>query len=85
MAFSTSDEEIARKVLRHREKLLEIEDDLKENHIARLNQGLRESLETSSMHLDLLAYLRRINGYVGNMAQAVVRRRERDEEVRARE
>jgi phosphate:Na+ symporter len=80
VAFSSSDEEIARKVLRHREKLVEIEAELKEQHIGRLNQGLRESLETSSMHLDLLAYLRRINGYVGNMAAAVVRRKERDEE-----
>ncbi|MFL5263871.1 MAG: Na/Pi cotransporter family protein [Anaeromyxobacteraceae bacterium] len=85
VAFSTADEEIARKVLRHREKLVEFEGELKEQHIARLNQGLRESLETSSVHLDLLAILRRINGYVGNMAAAVVRRRERDEEVRARE
>jgi hypothetical protein len=37
------------------------------------------------MHLDLLAYLRRIHGYVGNVAQAVVRRRERDDQARARE
>jgi phosphate:Na+ symporter len=79
VAFSNADEEIARKVLRHREKLVEIEGELKEAHIGRLNQGLRESLETSSMHLDLLAYLRRVNGYVGNMADAVVRRREREE------
>ena len=78
VAFSTGDEEIARKVLRHRTKLAEIESDLKEKHIARLNQGLRESLETSSMHLDLLAYLRGVNGYVSNMADAVVRRRERE-------
>ena len=79
VAFSTSDEEIARKVLRHREKLVEIEDELKEKHIARLNQGLRESRETSSTHLDLLAYFQRVNGYVGNLADAVVRRKEREE------
>jgi phosphate:Na+ symporter len=78
VSFSTGDEEIARKVLRHRAKLIEIETELKEKHIARLNQGLRESLETSSMHLDLLAYLRGVNGYVSNLADAVVRRRERE-------
>ncbi len=77
VAFSGGDEEIARKVLRHREKLVQIEGELKERHIARLSRGLRESLETSGMHLDLLAYLRRINGYVGNMASAVVHARER--------
>lgn len=79
VAFSTADEEIARKVLRHREKLVEIEAELKEKHIVRLNHGLRESIETSSMHLDLLALLRRVNGYVGNLAEAVVRQRERAE------
>jgi len=78
VAFSTGDEEIARKVLRHRAKLSDIETELKEKHIARLNQGLRESLETSSMHLDLLAFLRGVNGYVSNLAEAVVRRRERE-------
>jgi phosphate:Na+ symporter len=79
VAFSTGDEELARKVLRHREALIEIESELKEKHIVRLNQGLRESMETSSMHLDLLAYFRRLNGYIGNMADAVVNRRERQE------
>jgi phosphate:Na+ symporter len=78
VSFSTGDEEIARKVLRHRAKLVEIESELKEKHIARLNQGLRESLETSSMHLDLLADLRGVNGYASNLADAVVRRRERE-------
>jgi phosphate:Na+ symporter len=78
VAFSTGDEEIARKVLRHRAKLAEIESELKEKHIGRLNQGLRESLKTSSMHLDLLADLRGVNGYVSNLADAVVRRRERE-------
>ncbi len=79
VAFSAGDEEIARKVLRHRVKLVEIENELKEKHIARLNQGLRESLETSSMHLDILAYLRHINGYVGDLAATVVGRREQRE------
>jgi phosphate:Na+ symporter len=79
VAFSTSDEEIARTVLRHRQKLGEIEAELREKHIARLNQGLRESLETSSVHLDLLAYLRMVNGYLASLAETVVRRRERDQ------
>lgn len=82
VAFSTSDEEIARKVLRHRQKLMDIEAELKEKHIARLNQGLRESLETSSVHLDLLALLRTVNLHMGNLAEAVVRRRERDQDRR---
>ena len=50
-----------------------IENQLKEKHIARLSQGTRESIETSSVHLDLLAHLRQINGYIGNIADAVVK------------
>ena len=60
-------------MIRHRTALLTIENDLKEKHIARLSQGTRESIETSGMHLDLLAHLRQINGYIGNIADAVVR------------
>ena len=33
--------------------MLEIQ--LRENHISRLNRGLRESINTSSIHLDLLS------------------------------
>jgi phosphate:Na+ symporter len=79
VAFTTGDEELARKVLRHRVKLVEIETELKEKHIARLSQGLRESLETSSMHLDLLAYYRSINGYVCNLGTTVVSSHEQQE------
>ena len=75
-AFSTSDEELAQKVLRHRTKLVEIEHELKQRHIERLHRGLRESLETSGMHLDLLGYLRRINGLVAHLAEAVIRNSE---------
>jgi phosphate:Na+ symporter len=75
-AFSTSDEELARKVQRHRVRLAEIEDKLKQAHISRLHKGLRESLDTSSIHLDLLAALRRVNALLSNMADAVVRERD---------
>jgi phosphate:Na+ symporter len=73
IAYSSQDEEIARKVVRHRTALLTIENALKEKHIGRLSQGTRESIETSGMHLDLLAHLRQINGYIGNIADSVVR------------
>ena len=73
IAYSTRDDDIARKVVRHKGTLIHIENQLKERHIARLSQGTRESIETSSMHLDLLANLRQINGYIGNIADAVLR------------
>ncbi|HUB10108.1 MAG TPA: Na/Pi cotransporter family protein [Myxococcales bacterium] len=79
-AFATGNEEIAHKVLRHKVKLVEIENELKQRHIDRLHRGLRESLETSGMHLDLLGYLRRINGLVAHLADAVVQDHRRPEE-----
>jgi phosphate:Na+ symporter len=83
VAYSSQNEEIARKVLRHCTHLLTIETQLKEKHIGRLNQGTRESIETSSMHLDLLAQLRQINGYIGNLAFAVVRYFEVEKQTRS--
>lgn len=71
-AFSTGDEELARKVLRHRTNLKGVETQLKQKHIARLHQGLQESLDTSSIHLDLFSYLRRVNMLVSDLAEAVM-------------
>lgn len=75
-AFSTGDEELARQVLRHRDNLVHIETELKQRHICRLHQGLQESLDTSSIHLDVFSYLRRVNSLVSNLAEAVMASRE---------
>jgi phosphate:Na+ symporter len=79
VAYSSGDEEIVRKVLHHRERLVQIEEALREKHIARLSQGLPESIETSSVHLDLLSNLRRVNDQIGNVAAVVGHRRRRGE------
>ncbi len=71
-AFSTGDEELARKVLRHRDYLITIETQLKQKHIGRLHQGLPETLDTSSIHLDVFSYLRRVNNLVSNLAESVM-------------
>lgn len=71
-AFSSGDEELARTVLRHRSALLAMETGLKQKHIGRLNRGLKESLDTSTIHLDSLSYLRRVNSLASNLAEAVL-------------
>jgi phosphate:Na+ symporter len=73
-AFTTRDAEIARKLLRHKRKLAEIAKELRESHIQRLHQGLRESIETSSIHLDLLSNLRRINSHLCSIAYPILDR-----------
>ncbi|MFA4874668.1 MAG: Na/Pi cotransporter family protein, partial [bacterium] len=54
-------EEIALKLARHEEHMNDVEQQLRQAHITRLHQGLTESFDTSSIHLDILANLRRIN------------------------
>jgi phosphate:Na+ symporter len=53
--------------------LAKLEISYRENHISRLNQGLRESINTSSIHLDLLSEYRRIASLLCNHAYATTK------------
>jgi phosphate:Na+ symporter len=74
-ALASGDSELGKKVLRHKKHLGEIEQDYGQRHLLRLHQGFRESFETSSIHLDLLSNLRRINSIICRMAYPVIDRR----------
>jgi phosphate:Na+ symporter len=54
-------------------ELTKLEITYRENHISRLNQGLRESINTSSIHLDLLSEYRRIASLLCNHAYATTK------------
>lgn len=73
-AFASSDAELARRLLAHKEKLSELERELRAAHIERLHRGLRESIDTSSIHLDVLTNLKRINSYISNVAYPILER-----------
>ncbi len=73
-AFTGGDTELARKLLRHKVKIAETAQELTEAHIQRLHQGLRESIDTSSIHLDLLSNLKRINSQLSNIAHPILMR-----------
>ena len=72
--FTSGDAELARKLLRHEVKIAEMARDLIEAHIQRLHQGLRESIDTSSIHLDLLSNLKRINSHLSSIAHPIMAR-----------
>ena len=72
--FTGGDVDLAHKLLRHKGKIAEMAQDLTETHIQRLHLGLRESLETSSIHLDLLSHLKRINSQLSNIAHPILMR-----------
>lgn len=52
--------EMCEEAIRLKRELSKLEFQLRENHITRLNRGLRESINTSSIHLDLLSEYKRI-------------------------
>lgn len=71
-AFSTRDRILAQQLLRHKERVDQLERELRDRHFARLNAGLAESYETSAIHLDLLTHLKRINSCVTHVAYAIL-------------
>jgi phosphate:Na+ symporter len=70
-SFELHDRELSKKVILKKRELRALERKLRESHIERLNQGLRESMNTSEIHLDVLAEYRRISGLVTNHAYLI--------------
>jgi len=73
-SFATGDVSLGEKVLRHKKMLAQIEQALGQKHLLRLSEGLRESYDTSSLHLDMLGNLRRINSIVSKLVYPVLSR-----------
>jgi len=73
-AFTTSDRELATRLLTHKQKMIELEKELRQAHISRLYKGHRESVDTSAIHLDVLTNLKRINSYITNAAYPILER-----------
>ena len=70
-AFATGDVELANNVIREKEELSDREREMRRAHIARLNTGRAESLDSSDIHLDVLTNLKRVNTYSTNLAYVV--------------
>lgn len=69
---ATQDRQIAETVIRHKAKVNQLERQLRQAHMERLRSGLRESIDTSSIHLDVLAGLKRANSLAAGIAYAVL-------------
>ncbi len=63
-AFASQDRDLAGRVVRTKEDLAIWERELVQAHLERLRKGLRESIETSHIHLDVIGNLARINSLV---------------------
>ncbi len=71
--LAMEDKTIVRKAARHEHHLALLEDKYREAHLQRLHKGLKETIETSSIHLDLLANFRRINTKLTDIVTAATR------------
>lgn len=65
---SFTNKEICSDAIQLKRDLTKLEIQLRENHIGRLNRGIAMSINTSSIHLDLLSEFRRIGSLLCNHA-----------------
>jgi phosphate:Na+ symporter len=70
--FMSGDASIARQLLREKVQIREAERSASESHLARLREGRPESVETSSLHLDVLRDLKRIHSHICSVAYPVL-------------
>ena len=72
--FMSGDLATARQLITEKAKLRETEFAAAENHLARLREGRVESIESSSLHLDILRDLKRIHSHICSVAYPVLER-----------
>lgn len=70
--FMTSDRDMARKLVELKVDIRNFERQSSQRHLMRLRDGDRESRETSSLHLDILRDLKRINAHAVSVAYPIL-------------
>ncbi len=70
--FMTSDVKMAQKLYEEKAILRTQEMHAAESHFKRLHEGVAETIATSSLHLDILRDLRRINSYISLIAYPIL-------------
>ncbi len=73
--FVTRDAEMARQLVRAKDEVRAVERSATENHLRRLREGAVASLETSSLHLDILRDLKRIVAHLTDVAYPILEAR----------
>ncbi len=70
--FINDDVKVARTLIEEKTQLRNLELAFAERHLARLREGRPESIETSSLHLDVLRDLKRIHSHICSVAYPVL-------------
>ncbi len=71
-ALATWDRKLAIGLVERRAWGVERRRELHDRHLGRLSQGLKETMDTSSVHLDMIADIERINFHCSQIGQAVL-------------
>lgn len=70
--FTTRDIALARRLVAEKTAIREVEAQAADSHFARLREGRPESIETSSIHMDVIRDLKRINGHLTTVAYPIL-------------
>jgi phosphate:Na+ symporter len=70
--FVTQDSDMARQLVEAKDQVRAIEREATENHLRRLREGTVASIETSSLHLDMLRDLKRIVAHLTMVAHPIL-------------
>ncbi len=70
--FISGEVPMARRLLEEKVAFRELEREASDSHLARLRSGKLESLETSSLHLDVIRDLKRINSHLTSVAYPIL-------------
>ena len=70
--FTTRDIALARRLVAEKTAMREAEARAADSHVARLREGRPESIETSSIHMDVIRDLKRINGHLTTVAYPIL-------------
>ncbi|MDA0997226.1 MAG: Na/Pi cotransporter family protein [Proteobacteria bacterium] len=72
--FMSGDIDLARKLLREKVSIRDLEREYVESHYRRISEGRPDSIETSALHLDVLRDLKRINSHLTSVAYPILER-----------
>ena len=70
--FTTRDIALARRLVAEKTAIREAEARAADSHFGRLREGRPESVETSSIHMDVIRDLKRINGHLTTVAYPIL-------------
>lgn len=73
VCYQRQDIELAEKIVFHKRNVRRLEKRMRESHMARLVKGTPESVNTSSIHLDVLSEYRRIVGLISNHVYSLIK------------